>query len=42
MMVVPEILDDVHIEWHGPESGVRIRVPAADPVESASGGRVTT
>ena len=42
MMVVPEILDDVHIEWHGPESGVRIRVPAADPVESASEGRVTT
>ena len=42
MMVVPEILDDVHVEWHGPESGVRIRVPDAEQVEAAQKSRVRT
>jgi hypothetical protein len=42
MMVVPEILDDLHVEWRGPESGLRIRVPEAEQVEAASSGRVRT
>ena len=42
MMVVPEILDDLHFEWRGPERGLRIRVPAAERVEAASNGRATT
>lgn len=42
MMVVPEILDDLHVEWQGPETGVRIRVPDAGPVDEVSNGRVRT
>lgn len=42
MLVVPEILDDLHLEWKGPESGVRIRVPEAEPVEAALESRVRT
>ena len=42
MMVVPEIMEDLHMEWRGPESGVRIRIPAAERVESVSKGRVRT
>ncbi len=42
MMVVPEILDDLHMEWHGPESGVRIRVPDAEEAEAVSASRVRT
>jgi serine protease Do len=42
MMVVPEILDDLHVEWRGPESGLRIRVPEAEQIEAASNGRART
>jgi membrane-associated protease RseP (regulator of RpoE activity) len=42
MMVVPEILDDLHVEWKGPEIGVRIGVPEAEPVEAALESRVST
>ena len=42
MMVVPEILDDLHVEWRGPESGVRIRVPEAEHVEAVQETRVRT
>ena len=42
MMVVPEILDDLHVEWKGTESGVQIRVPDAEKVEAALESRVST